>query len=124
MKWTAEKDAALKRLWPTNSASEIAAELRTTRNAVIGRYHRLQGNYADYVSSKRKENHAQVVAARKARDAAEALVIEEMKKRLMAGLRRNDAIRLARKAGARSRVIGRVFGVTCQRIGQIAGNLA
>ena len=43
MSWTEEKVAKLKELWSKgNSASQIAEALRdTTRNAVIGKAHRL-----------------------------------------------------------------------------------
>src|SRR5439155_11553950 len=122
MTWTAEKDAALKRLWPTKSASEIGLALGTTRNAVIGRYHRLQGSYAGYVSPSTKELYARRAAARKARHVKETRAIEEMKKRMATGLGRNDAIRLARKSGARQQVIGQAFGMSYQRIGQIVGS--
>ncbi|HXJ59405.1 MAG TPA: GcrA family cell cycle regulator [Verrucomicrobiae bacterium] len=119
MKWTTEKDAALKRLWPTKSASEIASEIGTTRNAVIGRFHRLQGDYADYISPGRKESRAQTAARHEAQLLKENEAIKKMKERIAAGLRRNDAIKLARKSGARLETIGQVFGVTRQRIGQI-----
>jgi hypothetical protein len=42
--WTPEKIEALQELWPTHSASEIARELGTTRNAVLGKKDRLRGN--------------------------------------------------------------------------------
>lgn len=41
--WTAEKDARLTELWSDGlTVRRIADELRTTRNAVIGRAHRLK----------------------------------------------------------------------------------
>jgi transposase len=40
--WTDEREATLKRLWPTAmSAVQIAREIGTTKNAVIGKAHRL-----------------------------------------------------------------------------------
>jgi hypothetical protein len=42
--WTETQDELLAAMWPDNSASVIAARLGTTRNAVIGRYHRLIGS--------------------------------------------------------------------------------
>ena len=39
--WTRETIAMLRQLWPTHSAGHIAAEIGATRNAVIGKAHRL-----------------------------------------------------------------------------------
>lgn len=41
MLWTEEQVADLKRRWPNESAREIATEIGVTRNAVLGKIHRL-----------------------------------------------------------------------------------
>jgi hypothetical protein len=48
MNWTKGDDAELLRMWPNHSAEKIAAKLGVTRNAVIGRYHRIAGHYRSY----------------------------------------------------------------------------
>jgi GcrA cell cycle regulator len=59
-RWTPERVTTLRRMWPTHSAAEIAAELEHgfTRMAVIGKAHRLNlpmkcPSYATY-GGKRK----------------------------------------------------------------------
>jgi hypothetical protein len=64
--WTPERDATLLQLRPTMSAREIAIELGTTRSAVLGRYHRLQGNGEQY----KQTQSAKRLARRDDRDAA------------------------------------------------------
>lgn len=118
--WTSEQDTNLLRLWPTNSASEIGRELGKTRNAVIGRFHRLQGDYDHYVSPA-----AQAIQAERARTRAifltkETQAIERAKKLVAGGTSRNKAIFLARNEGARLAVVGEHFGLTGERVRQIA----
>ena len=39
--WSAEDDALLEQLWPTTSAAQIGVRMKRSKNAVIGRVHRL-----------------------------------------------------------------------------------
>jgi hypothetical protein len=119
MFWTPEQDAELKRLWPEVSAREIAKRLGTTRNAVIGRIHRIDRSYADYISAKKQEARDHTERRRDAVKAAERKIINAMNNLLARGLSRNEAIAQARQAGARLEVIGNAIGVTRQRVDQI-----
>jgi hypothetical protein len=43
--WTPHRDRKLRKIWGRRKGSEIATELGTTPNAVIGRIHRILGTY-------------------------------------------------------------------------------
>jgi hypothetical protein len=119
MKWSPEQDAELKRLWPDASASQIAKKMGTTRNAVIGRIHRLEGGYPQYESALRRARAVEAKKRRAARRAEELIIINAMKDRLSSGHCRDRAILLACEAGARQRVIAKECGISYQRVQQI-----
>ncbi|MEN6535701.1 MAG: GcrA family cell cycle regulator [Bryobacteraceae bacterium] len=117
--WTPARDAELLRLWPQRSASKIATKLGTTRNAVIGRYHRLDGRYAEKIAAAQEAARDETEKRRAAARAVEATIISTMIAQLARGVARNEAILQARRAGARFEAIGDAVGVTRQRVKQI-----
>src|SRR3982074_2574489 len=48
--WTPRRDAKLREMWDTHTAIEIALELGTTPNAVIGRIHRIMGSHQEKIA--------------------------------------------------------------------------
>ena len=114
--WTPESDATLLRLWPTMSAKWIAIELGTTRSAVLGRYHRLQGNGEKYRQTQRAKDQAETQARRQ----VEIDALHDLKRNLAQGINRDTAILTALEAGATQRAVAIVLGLTQQRITQIA----
>jgi hypothetical protein len=118
-RWTAERDAELLRRWESQSASEIGREMGVTRNAVIGRYHRLQRSYAGYESKQRIEKRHESAARMKEALKLEQSAIERMKARIASGIERDSAIRLAVRDGARQIAIALDLGMTRQRVSQI-----
>lgn len=101
--WTPELDAKLLRLWPNHSAAEVAEQLGDgiTRNAVIGRYHRLLGKYRGYKrpTEERREYRAE------------------------AKCEREQSIKIALKVGVSQSVVARSLGVSRQRVHQIIVDL-
>lgn len=115
--WTAEMDAELLNRWETESASEIAAAMgNVTRNAVIGRYHRLVGSYDAYNERKAAAAKAETAAklARKKAVACQVLSRYDLRKH------RKEAITAALGEGADQSSIAEILGLTRQRISQIA----
>ena len=119
MMWTPEEDAKLLQLWSDFRASEIAAMLGRSKNAVIGRYHRLCGSYRDYISPKKQDRHREWVEKQKQNHQRQQKAIMEMKRKIARDGGRNTAIIEAARAGARFRAIADEIGVTFQRIQQI-----
>ena len=114
--WTSEQDAELLSRWPDESASEIAQALGCTRNAVIGRYHRLVGTYVDYDQRRAAAGIAMRTAARTARLASRRDVAG---KALDLSKDRDEAIAAAVAKGALQTDVAEIIGVTPQRISQI-----
>lgn len=113
--WTAAEDRALKAKRANGmSASRIAKDLGKTRNAVIGRWHRLQQTYVEYEAScslaSRKATEARMLEHQR----KEADAIRQLKRDIVAGVAPQTAIMKARQAGARWTAIGQTFGVTRQ----------
>jgi hypothetical protein len=61
--WTSRGDSKLREMWGKRLASEIATELDTTSNAVIGRVHRLMRTYKEQIS--KRQAAAQKVARKR-----------------------------------------------------------
>lgn len=117
--WTRTENAELIRLWPTHSASEIAAKLGKTRNAVIGRLHRNNGTYAGRIYGADVVRREQTAAALKLKGARQQQCLTQMKKNIAAKMPRNVAIKLAVENGATLRAVGAVIGITGQAVGLI-----
>jgi hypothetical protein len=118
--WNDERDAELLRLWKTKSASQIAAQMGgTTRNAVIGRYHRIRGDYADYNAERAAAERKETMTKRRAQRDAERKAVETMQNLIALGTQRDDAIKAAVSLGVRHTVIAKALGVSRQRISQV-----
>lgn len=117
--WTRTENAELVSLWPTHSASEIAAKLGKTRNAVIGRIHRNNGTYAGRLYGAEIARREQVAEALKLKSEHQKRCLAQMKKNIAAKMPRNVAIKLAVKNGATLRAVGAVIGITGQAVSLI-----
>jgi hypothetical protein len=120
--WALERDEKLRRLEGEGlSAAEIAQKLGTTRDAVLGRLHRLSGVALTYPSYIRlvKETRARSAARMKQRERLTNTVIPKMKQEIARGMDRDGAIAKARKAGVTLKAIGDALGLTRERIRQI-----
>jgi hypothetical protein len=117
--WTQTENAELLRLWPTHRASEIAAKLGKTRNAVIGRMHRNNGTYAGRIYGAEIVRREQVAAARKLKVEYQQRCLAQMKKNIAAKTPRNVAIKQAVESGATLRAVGAVIGITGQAVSLI-----
>jgi hypothetical protein len=114
--WSTIEDAELTRLWPSHSASEIAAKLGKTRSAVIGRVHRINRTYAGRSYRYKTERRERAAERQRVAVRRETLAMATMQKNLARGIPRNRAIKLAFDGGARLKVIGAVFGITRQAV--------
>jgi hypothetical protein len=114
--WTQTENAQLLRLWPTHSASEIAAKLGKTRNTVIGRVHRNHGTYAGRIYGAEIERRKHSAAAQKLKVEHQQRCLAQMKKNIAAKLPRNVAIKLAVENGATLRAVGAVIGITGEAV--------
>jgi hypothetical protein len=119
--WTPARDQRLLELQGAgHSAAEIARAMGTTRSAVIGRSLRLRGIvYQSSIDSWKRAN-AKALAARQAEGRGFAPAKERQKalramlKAIARGGPRNEAIYMAKQAGAMWREIGECFGVSRQ----------
>jgi hypothetical protein len=119
--WTNRLDARLLKLKRDGlSFAEVAERIGVTRNAALGRFQRLNG--VIFPSQAERRRARKEVARRKAEAQArkDAKVIKKMKAALAAGTDQNEAITQAFAAGGNRKVIGDVFGLSRQRIFQIA----
>jgi hypothetical protein len=121
--WTPERDARLQRLEAEGlSGAKIAERLGTTRNAVIGRSSRLRGLFYTFPSylKQKKEAQARSVAFQKERKRLREARLAKLRQDLARGVARNTAIAAAVKSGLPYQAVGDVFGLTRERIRQIA----
>lgn len=122
--WTKNEDAQILKLWPSKSAAQIGMMLGKTRNAVIGRYHRLSETRFPYEARKQA-----LQRARRERRIAERTkrnhgALSLMHRAMQRGASRDQAIKIARKQGASLRAIAADVGVSYQRIQQVMANAA
>ena|SRR5579871_712284 len=117
--WQPGDDKKLVEMWPDFSAKQIAKKLGCSRNAVIGRFHRINKTYADGEQARKRRLKAARSEKRSARREVEAAAIAEMKRRIASGFDRDEEIRKAYRAGAGQPAIGDVFGITRQAISLI-----
>ena len=117
--WTSARDKRLQALEKKGlSAAQIAKELGTTRNAVIGRSRRIRGIvYQSDIDSWTRANARRSAEAHKRaalRTEKQKKVIAEMLKAISAGTPRPNAMLRAFRAGAFWRQIGEEFGISQQ----------
>jgi hypothetical protein len=123
--WTTERDERLRRLEAEGlSAAKIGAKLGTTRDAVLGRLHRLSGaslTYPAYLRGAVKAR-ARKVARLKKQERLNDAALSKIRQEIARGIGRNRAIARARKAGATLQAIADLFGITHERVRQIAAS--
>ncbi len=117
--WTAARDKRLQaREKKGLSAAQIAKELGTTRNAVIGRSRRIRGIvYQSDIDRWTRANARRSEEAHKRaalRTEKQKKVIAEMLKAISAGTPKPNAMLRAFRAGAFWRQIGEEFGISQQ----------
>jgi hypothetical protein len=118
--WTAEKDKHLRRLEAKGlTARQIAEELGTTRNAVIGRSARLRG--VVFPSEIRREKQEQVLRRERLqrRQQRNDAAVAVMRRAMAKGVDRDAAIVSAVQARATYHAIGDELGLSRQRVQQI-----
>lgn len=122
--WTKQQDAMLLQAWGKLSVAEIAADLRTTRNAVIGRYHRLQRTQfpwkTELQEQRRESRHVRQIAEEKKHQE----FLHSFRLALRNGASRNQALKMAHKKGATLQLLGDEVGLSRERIRQIVSNAA
>jgi transposase len=117
--WTSARDKRLQALEKKGlSAAQIAKELGTTRNAVIGRSRRIRGIvYQSDIDSWTRANARRSEEAHKRaalRTEKQKKVIADMLKAISAGTPKPNAMLRAFRAGAFWRQIGEEFGISQQ----------
>ena len=117
--WTSARDKRLQALEKKGlSAAQIAKELGTTRNAVIGRSRRIRGIvYQSDIDSWTRSNARRSAEANKRaalRTEKQKKVIAAMLKAISAGTPKPTAMLRAFRAGAFWRQIGEEFGISQQ----------
>ena len=120
--WTPKRDRKLRHLWGKRRAMEIAIELGTTTNAVIGRIHRLLGTYQEKIARQLVVGREIAQQRRKARDARQRIILARMLTRIASGSARNKAIARARAQGASLQAIGTAVGLSRERVRQIVAS--
>ena len=122
--WTPRRDRKLRNMWGKRRALEIAIELGTTSNAVIGRIHRLLGTYQEKIAKQLMVAREIAQQRRKARDARQRIIVARMLERIASGSSRNKAIARARAQGASLQAIGTAVGLSRERVRQIIAGSA
>ena len=122
--WTPRRDRKLRNMWGKRRAIEIATELGTTSNAVIGRIHRLLGTYQEKIAKQLIVAREIAQQRRKARDARQRIIVARMLERIASGSFRNKAIARARAQGASLQAIGTAVGLSRERVRQIVAGTA
>ena len=121
--WTPERDERLRRLEADGlSAAKIAQRLGTTRDAVLGRLHRLSGaalGYPSYLREAEKARERNAARLKKRKRVNEA-ALSKLQREIARGIDRDQAIAKARKTGATLRAIGDAVGISKERVRQIS----
>ena len=117
--WTPRRDGKLREMWGKRLASEIATELGTTSNAVIGRIHRIMGTYKEKIAKQQAAARKAARKRRKSQEARQRAIVATMLKRIAAGSPRDKAIARARAEGGTLQSIGTAIGITRERVRQI-----
>ena len=113
--WNAQRDKALRNgQTKGQSAAQIAKQLGTTRNAVIGRSHRLRRTVFQSEVARTKHYRSRDADRLAERQCIESAAIKQMASDLQKGLARPTAMARACKSGARWRVIGEYFDISTQ----------
>jgi hypothetical protein len=122
--WTPRRDAKLREMWDTHTAIEIASELGTTPNAVIGRIHRIMGSYQEKIAKQLAAAREVTRKKQKLQETRQRAIVATMLRRIRTGTARDKAIARARAEGATLQTIGDAIGITRERVRQIVEGLA
>lgn len=126
--WTPKQDAFLLNLLARGlSATEVGRRMNVSRNAVLGRVHRIKGtqfpSYAVKAERERRKREAskaeRAEIRRKHKDA-----VDRMLEAIGSGGSRTSAIKQARSEGVPLRMIGAAIGLTGERVRQLTSDLA
>lgn len=118
--WTAEQDRALlEHIASGCSASQAALRMGVTRNAVIGRLHRIKRTVFPFERRRRERSAEKRAEAETARTVLEMAAIDKLMLNLGDGMSRRRAAWLAHEDGARLDAIGVKLGVSGQRAWQL-----
>ena len=118
--WDSDLDAELVRLRNHGlSFGEISARMGVTRSAALGRFYRLSGNVFPSDAARQREESADARRRAAARLEKQRRLAKKLKADIAAGKNRNRAIKKANEAGATTRAIAKVVGVSFQRIQKI-----
>lgn len=126
MGWAHGKDERLLSARDSGLTFQDACEgLGVSRNAAIGRYHRLKGTVFPS-QIQRKTEQAEATRRRRRirseREKTHTAILDAMDDAINAGLKRNDAIRLAAKAGCPTGLIARRVQLSRQRVDKIVSD--
>jgi hypothetical protein len=118
--WTRERDKQLQKLEAAGlSGAQIAAELGTTRNAVIARSARLRGVVYPCIVRREKQLRTESAVRRRERKRRMNAALSMLREALARRVPRNAAIVAAGKAGATHQAIGEELGISRERVRQI-----
>jgi hypothetical protein len=118
--WTPERDKHLQKLEAAGlSATQIAARLGTTRNAVIGRSARLR--HLVFPSQMQREKREKALAAERRQQKKRRIeaALAAMRRAIAKGTPRAIAIAAAVHAHATCQAVGNALGLSRQRVHQI-----
>ena len=99
---------------PARSSTEIAALLGTTKGAVLGRLHQLQGIVFKSEMSRARRLREFASKRRRAALAAQRAALKAMKQRMGLGMPRGEAMALASRDGLSFQAIGTALGISRQ----------
>ena len=118
--WNSDLDAELMRLRKHGlSFGQISERMGVTRGAAVGRFNRLIGNVFPSDAARRREELAVSRRRRAERLEKQRHLTKKLKANIAAGKNRNRAIKEAYEAGATTRTIAKVVGVSFQRVQKI-----
>ena len=119
--WNSDLDAELVRLQKRGlSFGQISMRMGVTRNAALGRFYRLSGNVFPSDAARRRERARASRLRAAARLEKEQRLTKKLRADIAAGKNRNRAIKEAYEAGATTRTIAKVVGVSSARVQHIA----
>jgi hypothetical protein len=118
--WTPARDKGLQKLEAAGlSAAQIADQLGTTRNAVLGRSARLRGVVYQSIIRREKGLRAQSAARRREHKRRSDTLLSAMREAIAKRVPRTIAIANAVERGVTYQAIGKELGLSRQRVHQI-----
>jgi hypothetical protein len=122
--WNSDLDAQLMRLRNRGlSFGQISSRMGITRSAAIGRFNRLIGNVYPSDAARQREESADARRRAAARLEKQRQLAKKLRADIAAGKNRNRAIKQAYEAGATTRAIAKVIGMSHQRVQKITAEM-